>query len=295
MADSVNLISLCAGYGGLYLAFDIATGGQARTVCYVEREAACAAILAASMEQGCLAPAPIWSDLRTFDGRRWRGVVDCIIGGYPCQPFSFAGRRLGAADERHLWPDIARIVEEVEPCICGFENVAGHLGLGFDVVRADLRRMGYRVTAGLFTAAEVGAPHKRERLFILAVADSDGCGRRTQGNTSIAPVGFDWGGVQLADSENVGHERQRTTREWRHGPENVCDGALGIFPPGPGDREQWERILAVRPDLAPATQPGVCGVDDGSASRLDRLRALGNGVVPLEGAYAFATLFSCLR
>jgi hypothetical protein len=101
-------------------------------------------------------------------------LVDIVHGGYPCQPFSIAGRKLGDKDPRHLWPHIARIVREIEPRFCFFENVGGHLRLGFEQVHDDLRSMGYRVAAGLFTAEEVGAPHKRERLFILAYAEGAG-------------------------------------------------------------------------------------------------------------------------
>ena len=139
-----------------------------RTVCYVERESYAASTLVARMEDEALDCAPVWDDVKTFRGKAWRGIVDIIHGGYPCQPFSVAGRKLGDKDPRHLWPDIARIVREIKPPLCFFENVGGHLRLGFEQVADDLQRMGYRVKAGLFTAQEVGAPHKRERLFILA-------------------------------------------------------------------------------------------------------------------------------
>ena len=99
--------------------------------------------------------------------------VDILSAGYPCQPFSVAGRRLGAADPRHLWPHVARIVGEVEPPFVFLENVAHHLRLGFPEVAGDLVGLGYRLAAGLFTAAEVGAPHRRERLFILAHREGD--------------------------------------------------------------------------------------------------------------------------
>jgi len=138
-------LSLCAGAGGLDLGLHIATPGY-RTVGYVERDAYAAATLVARMEDAALDCAPVWDNV--------------------------AGRKLGDKDPRHLWPHIARIVREVEPSICFFENVGGHLRLGFEQVHDDLRSMGYRVKAGLFTAEEVGAPHKRERLFILAYAES---------------------------------------------------------------------------------------------------------------------------
>ena len=86
-----------------------------RTVGHVERETYAAAILVARMEDAALDPAPVWDDVATFDGRPWRGAVDIVTAGYPCQPFSVAGKRRGADDPRHLWPHVARIVGEVEP------------------------------------------------------------------------------------------------------------------------------------------------------------------------------------
>jgi len=98
----------------------------------------------------------------------WRGKIDCVTAGYPCQPFSIAGRKRADQDPRHLWPHVGRIVGECQPTWCFFENVANHLSLGFEQVCHDLGNMGYAVAAGLFSAEEVGAPHRRERLFILA-------------------------------------------------------------------------------------------------------------------------------
>lgn len=292
--DTINVLSLCSGVGGLDLGVELATGGAARVVCHVEREAFAAAILAARMEDETVARAPVWSDLRTFDGRPWRGVVDCVIGGYPCQPFSFAGKRGGENDPRHLWPEVARIVEEVQPGIVFFENVGGHLSLGFDDVSRDLYRLGYRVTAGLFTAAEVGAPHRRERLFILGVADGSrgGCGELRPASGRDGRAEQDGGDVAHPIGERGRGGDQRRDAADVDAPDGT---SLPVFPPGPGARAEWERILRDRPDLAPAVEPRVRGVADGLASRLDRLRACGNGVVSLVAAYAFVSLWACLR
>jgi site-specific DNA-cytosine methylase len=163
----MNVLALCSGIGGIEVGLKLAEP-TARTVCYVEREAFPIAATLARIQEGYLDDAPIWSDATTFDGKPWRGVVDCITGGYPCQPFSNAGSRKGEDDPRHLWPDIRRIIKEVQPRFCFFENVANHLRIGFESVWRDLCDMGYQVEAGIFTASEVGAPHKRERLFIYA-------------------------------------------------------------------------------------------------------------------------------
>jgi DNA (cytosine-5)-methyltransferase 1 len=140
---------------------------------HVERETFAAAIIVARMEDASLDRAPVWDDVVSFDGKPWRGAVDILSAGYPCQPFSVAGKRRGADDPRHLWPHVARIIREIEPPFVFLENVAHHLRLGFPEVASGLVGMGYRLAAGIFTAAEVGAPHKRERLFILAIRDGD--------------------------------------------------------------------------------------------------------------------------
>ena len=165
-------LSLCSGAGGLDLGLTIAIPGY-RAVGHVERETYAAATLVARMEDASLDQAVVWDDVGTFDGRPWRGAVDIVTAGYPCQPFSVAGKRRGADDPRHLWPHVARIIGEVEPPFVFLENVAHHLRLGFPEVASGLVGMGYRLAAGLFTAAEVGAPHKRERLFILAIREGD--------------------------------------------------------------------------------------------------------------------------
>lgn len=165
----MNVLSLCSGIGGLDLGIRLAIP-EARTVCFVEREAYCAALLVARMQDGALDEAPVWSDLATFDGREWRGVVDCVVAGYPCQPFSRAGKRTGASDPRHLWPHVARIIRECGPRVVVLENVVGHLSLGFHEVCEELRDMGLVPAAGLFSASEVGACHERLRLFVLALA-----------------------------------------------------------------------------------------------------------------------------
>lgn len=257
--DTRTVLSLCAGIGGLDLGLRLANPA-ARAVCYVEREATAAAILAARFEDGSLDEAPIWSDLRTFDGRAWRGCVDILTAGYPCQPFSVAGQRRGEDDPRHLWPHVARIIRECEPNGVFLENVGNHLKLGFREVALELRDMGFRVEAGLFTAEEVGAPHRRERLFALAYA----------------------GGARYAEPERLALCGTRGPVERRATPELRTP----LFPPGPGDFDAWRAVLAVRPEIEPA----ICGSSDGLSSRVDRLRALGNGVVPLVAAHAFRTL-----
>jgi site-specific DNA-cytosine methylase len=168
-SKAVTHVSLCAGYGGIDLGLKRAIPSL-RTVAFSEIEAFACANLVSKMESGQLDPAPIWTDLKTFPWGYFRGVVDILSGGYPCQPFSTSGRRRGERDPRHLWPYIADGIAAMRPQLCFFENVEGHITLGLSNVIEDLATMGYRTTWGIFSAAEVGAPHSRKRVFILAVS-----------------------------------------------------------------------------------------------------------------------------
>lgn len=120
------------------------------------------------MEAGLLDKAPIWSDLKTFPAQEFRDRVDLLVAGYPCQPFSAAGKRLGTEDPRHLWPHIAGSIRVIRPRFCFFENVEGHISLGLREVIGELEEIGYQTAWGIFSAREVGAPHQRKRVFILA-------------------------------------------------------------------------------------------------------------------------------
>jgi len=139
-----------------------------RTIAFSEIEAFACANLVSKMEAGLLDAAPIWTNLKTFPWEEFRGVVDILSGGYPCQPFSAAGKRLGTEDPRHLWPFISDGIAAMRPRICFFENVEGHISLGLREVISDLESLGYETAWGIFSAAEVGAPHQRKRVFILA-------------------------------------------------------------------------------------------------------------------------------
>jgi DNA (cytosine-5)-methyltransferase 1 len=171
-ASPITHVSLCAGYGGIDLGLKRAIP-TLRTIAFSEIEAFACANLVAKMEAGLLDPAPIWTDLKTFPWSDFRDRVDILSGGYPCQPFSAAGKRLGQEDPRHLWPFIAAGIAAMRPSCCFFENVEGHISLGLPDVIEDLAGMGYRTTWGVFSASEVGAPHQRKRVFILAHRDGE--------------------------------------------------------------------------------------------------------------------------
>ncbi|NCQ25797.1 MAG: DNA cytosine methyltransferase [Roseovarius sp.] len=163
-------LSLCAGGGGLDLGVMLAEPGF-HTRAFVEWEGWPRAVLIAAQRKGYFAPAPIWDDLRSFNARPFRGAFDAILAGYPCQPFSAAGKRGGADDPRHLWPEVARVIRECSPEWVFLENVPGHVTLGLETVLRELWGLGYTPAAGLFSAAETGAPHQRLRIFILAHTD----------------------------------------------------------------------------------------------------------------------------
>lgn len=283
-ATPLHGLSLCAGYGGLDLGLHIAEPLY-RTVGFVERESHAAATLVARMEDQALAPAPIWDDLRTFDGRPWRGRVHIVSAGYPCQPFSAAGKRGGDTDPRHLWPTVARIVDEVEPELVFCENVEGHLSLGFaDVVRS-LHGLGYSVKAGLFTAREAGASHRRRRLFLLAYADRGGRRLlsgpdRREGDDPLHLAG------PLGEGELGSVPDQQLGARLDEILPIEIEGDLPLFSPGPGDIRAWEELLDRRADL----QPAILRADDGMADRVDRTRGAGNGVCSVAAALAWAVL-----
>lgn len=285
MGSSPRVLSLCAGIGGLDLGIR-RVFPAARTVCYVEREAACIEILATRMEEGSLDPAPVWTDLKSFDGTDWRGAVDLIAAGYPCQPFSHAGKRKGADDPRHLWPDIARVIRETQPRALVLENVQGHITKGLREVLEEITELGFDAEWGVYSAAQAGLPHRRNRLFILAYT----AGSRL----SLAGQEGQW---QLRKESDQGvYDRPKQSRgslAYTNSP--GLQGRDGSQPEGP---DQWAaRPLGPEDDwsdvpehLWPATQSNICGVPDGLSNRVDRLRALGNAVVPQQAELAIKDL-----
>ncbi|MBR2268499.1 MAG: DNA cytosine methyltransferase [Sphingobium sp.] len=171
---SRNILSLCAGVGGLELGILLALrhrGEDGRGICYVEGEAAAAASLVASMEAGWFHPAPIWSDMRTFDARPWRGLVHILASGDPCQDNSVAGKRAGADGERFLASEVTRLAEECRPDLIFRENVPGNADGQLAAIAPPLEGLGYRVAAGIFSSAATRNTMRRERLFIMAVRE----------------------------------------------------------------------------------------------------------------------------
>ena len=294
------------------------------TSAFVEWEKYPREVIIAAQRAGYLAPAPIWDDLTTFDARPLAGAIDTLLAGYPCQPFSQAGQRRGEDDERHLWPDVARVARELGDGLrwIFLENVSGHVSLGAETVLRELRHMGFTPAAGLFSAQEVGASHERLRWFCVAYRDSFQRGANIRESNAKADRRHNIGrsSANVADASSAGpqgreqpgspDERDRTPAPR---PVAECRG-VPLFPPGPGDATAWADAIAVAPDLAPAaglgdclswagnlaqTVEGPCQTEaqsdlrrmaDGMATRSRALRLLGNGVCPLAAGYAWRSL-----
>jgi len=308
-----SVVSFCSGYAGIERGLELA-GVEARTVAYVEIEAFAVANLVAKMESNALAPAPIWSNLKTFPAHLFRDRVDILTGGYPCQPFSAAGKRVGKDDPRHLWPWIRQHIDTMRPVRCFFENVEGHISLGLREVIEELEGLGYATAWGIFSAAEVGAPHQRKRVYIMANSSSG-----SRGNSKGFVRGQDYktkrsqntdtsarSSENVADSNNTrqqpnqrqGQARYDAGRRGQELANAVSKGSQGWLHRRQDKERQSELRHFGRSGAAPKQQgqevwdiePRLGRVVDGCADRVDRLRLLGNGVVPQTAAQAWVVL-----
>lgn len=202
----MNELALFAGAGGGIL------GGSLlgwRTVCAVEWEPYPASVLAARQNDGVLPAFPVWDDVRTFDGNPWRGVVDVVSGGFPCQDISVAGKGVGITGERSgMWTHMARIIGEVRPHFAFVENSSALLTRGLGVVLSDLAALGYHCRWGVLGAADVGANHQRDRFWLVAHTDDAGqcAGTRDGCSGECTQPGHDaWRGRE--DVENAKRKR----------------------------------------------------------------------------------------
>jgi len=174
--EGLRELALFAGAGGGIL------GGHLlgwRTVCGVEWDAYAASVLLARQNDGVIPPFPIWDDVQTFDGKPWRGLVDVVSGGFPCQPHSMSGNREGTQDSRWLWDSIKRIIADCEPGIVWLENVPGIYTNGAAwIIQEALSEMGFSQEWGCLSSASCGGEHVRERVWVLAYTDSAQLKRR---------------------------------------------------------------------------------------------------------------------
>jgi len=297
----VNELALFAGAGGGIL------GGKLlgwRTVCAVEWEPYPASVLCARQNDGLLPPFPIWDDVQTFDGKPWQGIVDVVSGGFPCQDISVAGKGDGLDGERSgMWREMARIISEVRPRFAFVENSPMLVTRGLERVLADLTAMGSDSRWGVVSASNIGAHHKRERIWIVANSKhsrhSNSINRSNDKETRLSRKDRQKGCVSglfvgtsgvvgegfadsihdqrfLADTNSQYVQRQQCSSNSSRWEKQVLgQSALRC---GASDRHWWE------------TEPNVGRVADGVAARVDRLKAIGNGQVPLCAATAWRIL-----
>jgi len=283
---TITHLSLCSGYEGIGLGLRRVLPNL-REIAYVEREGFPIANLVAKMEEGAMDAAPVFTDVKTFPYGKFRGLVDILSGGFPCQPFSSAGKREGVEDPRHLFPYIRDGIAECRPRLVFLENVEGIISSktadGESVLKyvlGELEGLGYRATAGVFSAAEVGAPHQRKRVFILGyTGSSEPSGipseQREKVSETREPSDAMANAVFTRLEGHTGHGQE--TSRWHQSLRPVASPSF--------QQHEWEQ---------PRTQPKLGRTTNGSSSRVDRLRLLGNGVVPATAAKAFVTLINKL-
>ena len=233
----MNELHLFAGAGGGIL------GGLLlghRPVCAVEIDQYNRRVLLQRQRDGILPHFPIWDDVCTFRGKEWKGSVDVVCGGFPCQDISFAGKRNGITGEKSgLWKEYFRVLEEVQPQFVFAENSARLITAGLDVVLEDLASLGYDATWACVAASSVGAPHLRERCFIMAYPSKSGRERDWWSS---------WVERRLSRVQKADRARRTEASPWH-----------GVWPTEPS----VERVLP-----------------SGVANALDRHYAIGNGQVP---------------
>ena len=265
----MKVLDLFSGIGGFSLGLEWA---GMETVAMCEKDKFCRQVLAKHWPD-----ITIHEDIRDLDGKDYKGSIDVVCGGFPCQPFSVAGKQLGKADDRHLWPEMLRVIKESAPAWVIGENVSGFVRMALDDVCSDLEGEGYRVQSFVIPACAVEAHHRRDRCWVVAYSDKNDRRRRDstisqerhtwmehRSGGQGQPLGGSDSDVAYSESERV--QRLRSGREqkpYAYGPALVplCEGE------GFGST-YWE------------TEPDVDRVVDGVPNRVDRIRSLGNAVVP---------------
>ena len=294
----MKVLDLFSGIGGFSLGLHRA---GMKTVAFCEVDLFCRKVLAKHWPN-----VRIHDDVRTLDGNEYRGTVDVVCGGFPCQPFSVAGKRAGKDDDRHLWPEMLRIIREVQPSYVIGENVAGFVNMELDNCLSDLEAIGYACGAFVIPACAVDAQHRRDRVWILAHSNGD--------SESISPINAE---ARSKPATNVGDTSSQSGRSRKP---SEGSGRLGMERPvlaearrqeasdqsgGSGKNvsnansasEQGRRLsIGVHAQYsdsdgrsdesgrsAPSKwkpEPGVGRVVNGVPRRMDRLKSLGNAVVP---------------
>lgn len=274
--NQLRVLDLFSGIGGFSLGLE-RTGGF-RTVAFCEIEPFPRKVLAKHW-----AGVPIFEDVRKLHAEDLPEPVDVICGGYPCQPFSLAGKRKGVEDDRHLWPEIDRLLREFDaigrkPTWCLFENVAGHVNMGLDQVLSDLESQDYTAWPLIIPACGVDAPHRRDRVWIIANS-----GRKLPQIRAEGERNRRWGDVEQhgcvssntdsnpCDSRGPEPEGQQRSARVANGGDDVADSTNARLE----GMRKWKNKASYWP-----IEPNVGRVAHGVPYRVDRLKSLGNAVVP---------------
>jgi DNA (cytosine-5)-methyltransferase 1 len=276
--------SLCTGYGGLDLAVEAHFG--AKTVWCSEFDKYASQVIEQRFD------IPNYGDLKSID---WSSLepIDILTAGYPCQPFSHAGSRKGTDDARHLFPYIAEAISILRPRIVVLENVRGHLSLGLKEVLACLASLGYDARWQTVRASDVGAPHRRERVFIVAESTNTNGQRFTLGNNPSNEVGNQGkpqsiiSGMVKAISDPNDQHISHDGQVQKLGRRFIARRNMQMqTPPAPLDQDGKLNALFVEYMMGLP----VGWITDSGLSRAQQLKMLGNGVVPQQAEYALELL-----
>ena len=274
MENRPKVLDLFSGIGGFSLGLERA---GFETLAFCEIDPFCRKVLRKAWPH-----TPIFEDIRKLDGREFKGKVDLICGGFPCQPFSVAGRKKGTEDNRDLWPEMFRLIQQIQPSWVVGENVANFVNMAFTRTKADLESEGYTVQPFIIPACAIRAPHRRDRIWIIAHRNSgatqqagsgDGVGGEETAALQAEEQGrsrqavFDYGCAPLQGADDADTNQQRLERSIKR-TESRLQPTDHIFTPF------WNGHYDELP------QPIICRGDDGFSTRVDRLKALGNSVVP---------------
>jgi len=288
--------SLCTGYGGLDMAVEAYFKAETIWTCEFDKHAS--KIIEKRINK------PNYGNLKTMD---WHQAepIDILTAGYPCQPFSHAGSRKGVEDERHLWPYIKEIIGILRPRFVILENVRGHFGLGFPEVLADLALVGYDARWRLIRASDVGAPHRRERLFILAYPNSARSTRTKPSNVSTEQSGNSSCVNDPFTTDTYSYARKKSRRADREIPAESVGLRRRTNEGQAGAKSRFslkmdeERVPAAldKGRLNVKFVEYIMGLPDGWVSDIDisrahKLKILGNGVVPQQAYRALELLIA---
>ena len=283
MRYSVQVLDLFSGIGGFSLGLKRA---GMETIGFCEIDPFCRKVLAKHWPD-----VTIHTDIRSLDGKDYKGRAEIICGGFPCQPFSQAGKRRGTEDDRHLWPEMLRIISEVRPTWVIGEHVIGIVKMELDSILSDLEGEGYQTRAFIIPACGIDAPHKRDRVWIIAHANSEGesdgpinegprprqlelMADPNSGFSTVTQQAVQAGRATIISSSKdvADSESERVQRLWSSGeqkPHTYGGQKLSLCGSERPRPAYWE------------AEPGMGRVVDGIPNRVDRIKGLGNAVVPM--------------